>query len=74
MKAPLATSAHAAARRDAATAFESAEATAAAVRWSTANLNRMGTARPVDFWIIMKKTATKRRIAVPGCATEMRYR
>ena len=42
LKAPLATSAHAAARRDAATAFESAEATAAAVRWSTAELEQDG--------------------------------
>ena len=50
------------------------ENTAAAVRWSTALLNRMGTARPVLFCTSMKHTANASRSAVPGCATEILYR
>jgi hypothetical protein len=66
----------AAAVRAAATPAASAreEKTAAAVRWSTAVLNKMGTARPVLFCTSMNSTANARRSAVPGCATEILYR
>jgi hypothetical protein len=61
-----------AAETPAASAWE--ENTAAAVRWSTAVLNRMGTAKPVLFCTSMKHTANASRSAVPGCATEILYR
>ena len=72
LKVPLATSAHAAARRAIATAasFPTPLAIAASVNLSTATLNRMGTARPVDFCTSMADTANASLIAVPLCATD----